>query len=462
MLAALTPMLMSCAEPPSYELRWTLVDKQEFADPSQAAPLSSVQQCSQVGVSKIRVTTRRLDNSVADRREYPCFPGAFERGEWVGGPSLEPGEYKLEVEGLRRSGGDWACIDDPNLPGPEPCVAFAEAAVTVVDGGIQSVELVLLSPPQCDDGVDNDGDGRVDSNDFACFLNPDGAERTDDSLAVFQIQLSFLGSAAVFPVDVAVDSFRLAIDGEPLAEISADDLVTSQWPFRLPLLSESLEPGDAYELSIVALDQDGAALTAPKVESFSVPTAGFAPLFDFSGQDFLEPIIEPFSVTVGMRLNPDDLTGPPCALAGFVDGAPVTIERTWFRVVDDQGVPLDAATLGLTGSSSEGPIVPIDELADPLAGEGWVSFACPSSMLVSTPLLWGNYAVEIQSRIGESVCFESAEALELAPLGQSGAQGLLLERVIDAMGVPPPGCEECVVTSDCSGQVCDAGICKDK
>ena len=99
--------------------------------------------------------------------------------------------------------------------------------------------------------------------------------------------------------------------------------------------------------------------------------------------------------------------------------------------------------------------MPVDEV------DGWISFACPTSMVVSAPLSWGSYQLDAEARIGDVACFASAEPLALAPLGQAGAQNLLLSRIVDDQGAPPAGCEECSTSNDCSGQICEAGICKD-
>lgn len=455
--AALTLALASsCAEPPSYAVRWKLVDQA-----GEVSELSSVKQCADVGLSTIRVTTKRGE-VIIDRREYPCFPGAFERGEAVEVPALPPGEYEVEIEGLRRTGEPWVCE-------AEPCVAFATDTVTISEGELPTVEVELLQPPECDDGIDNDRDGRVDGSDPACILDPSGVESAETAFTLFQLTVSFLGSAAVFPADVSVDALRLEVDGEQadgtpivdelLAEIPAFELDTTQWPFRLPLLAHDYEPG-SYVLSVVAVDQQGTAVTSAHELPFEVPLEQFVlEQIDFGGDRFLEPIVEPIAATLGLLLDPADEVGPPCELGGFVAGAPVTIERMWLRVTDENQQPLDAATLALTGTAAGSPVMPImpvDEL------DGWVSLACPSSMVVSAPLSWGSYDLEVEARIGDVACFTSEGPRDLAPLGQSGAQEFYLTRVVDDQGAPPAGCEECSVDADCSGQVCEAGICKDK
>jgi hypothetical protein len=438
-----------------------VVDEAGLSDSFEAAPeLSSVKQCADVGLMQVRVTTRHLDNRILDVRQYPCFPSVFGSGGAVEVPALPAGEYQVEVRGLRRTGEPWVCVDDPNTPEVEPCVAWAKANVTVAEGSLPIIEVVLLHPPECDDGIDNDGDGRVDGNDPACILDPTGPESANSGATLFQLSLSFLASEVVRPANVGVAALHLSVDGELFAMLPATQLDTSQWPFRLPLLSERFDLG-THVFTLQPVAADGTAKTLPFEREFTVSdeAAGFVlEHIEFGLDSFVEPIVEPIAATVGLRLDPGDQTGPLCTLGGFVDGAPVNIDRTWWRVTDtlDQDQPLDAATLGLTGSAGGVGIEPLDE------ADGWVSFACASSAVRSVPLVWGSYEIEVRALIGDAVCFRSDGVEELAPVGQAGAQAFVLDRVVDDQGAPPPGCEECEVDSDCSGQVCDAGICKDK
>jgi hypothetical protein len=434
-----------CDEPPSYTVRWTLVDEAQLDHPDPP-PLNSVKQCAEVGVSKVRVTTKQADDTVVDQREYSCFPGAFERGDPVAVPTLPAGEYTVTIEGLRRTGEPWDCAAES-----ETCVALAESSVTIVEDSddLPTVEVVLLQPPQCDDGIDNDLDGRVDGKDPACILNVTDVEGADFGVALFQTSVTFLGSSAVYPPDVSVDGFRLEVDGELLREVWAAELDLTQWPFRLPLIGEPYDPG-SYVFSIIGIDADGNPRTMPQTDSLVVTEdqAGFVVgQFDFTGDLFLEPIVEEISVITNLLLDPTGQQIGICTVGGFPE---VTIASMWFRVTDENDQPLDAAALGFTD------FMPTDQPG------GWVSLACPTAPVTSMPLLWGSYKLEIEARIGDAVCFTSEGIQDLAPLGQSGAQNFYLARVVDANGAPPPGCEECVSDSNCSGQICENGLCKDK
>jgi hypothetical protein len=457
-LALLGVCLTGCSEPPSFELGWKLADAATIMSEDSAAALSTVEQCSQVGVAKIRVTTMLGDactGSVVDTREYPCFPEALP----VEGPTLEPGEYTLLVQGLRRTGEAWACEQDSCVPDPAApaCVARATTELTVVEGSVPSLAVVLLSPPECDDGVDNDHDGRVDGRDPACILDVAGAEDADASVTIVQAAVTFLDSPAIKPFNVGVDALLLEVDGELLAVIADNELDLTQWPYRLPILARGLEPG-AYEFSITAVDGALVPRTEPITLPFEVPEdqGGYiVGQFDFSEDLFLEPIVEPIAFSTSLLLSPQALSGPSCALGGFVDNQQIMLERVWVRVTDANDQALDAATLGLTGSAAiGGPIMPVDE-----AG-GWVSFECASSAVSSTALTWGGYDIEVEGRIGAVACFETPMISELAPQPIS-AQNLYLERVL-VDGVPPDACRECSedsAASDCSGQICVDGVC---
>lgn len=430
----------SCGEPPSYLVRWKLIERSGKVD-----DLTSVKQCADVGISKVRITTRR-DQVVVDWREYPCFQAAFEHGEGVEGPALPPGEYEVEVEGLRRTGEPWSCE-------LEPCIAFAGSTVTVAAGELPQIEVELRAPPECDDGIDNDRDGRVDGKDPGCVLDPSGPEAADSGLALFQIKVGFLGSPAVKPVNVMVRALRLEVDGELLELVMADQLDTSQYPFRLPLIGRSIDPGD-HLFSIVAVDNHGVPLTSAYEEPLNIEAdqPGYLDKdFDFGSEQFLAPIIQPFALTVGLTLDQLGDVTSTCGLGGH---AGVAIDRMRFRVKDQDGQSLDAATLGLAAMA--GPIAVVDE------DNGWVSSNCPTAMLRSADFTWGRYSLELEGRIGDVACFTSDGSLGLAPVGNAGAQSFFLQRIVDAQGAPPPGCEECFGNSDCSGQICDAGICKNK
>lgn len=417
--------LAGCGQPPGFELSWRIDD----------APLEAVKQCSDVGIFAVRVTVS-LGAEVVAIDEHPCISSVESSVE---GPPLEPGEYTIVVEGLRRSGEPWAF--DPGVDVER--IAYDSTSVIVSEGALPSVEAVLLAPPQCDDGIDNDRDGTVDGQDPGCELDVLGAEPSESNDAddtLFQIAVTFLGSSVVKPANVGVQSLRLEVDGELLAQISSSQLDYTQSPFRLPLLAKDLE-GEGHDLEITAIGADG-ALT--ETQAFPITSTYFNQVVDFGSGAFLQPIVEPLALV----FEPDCSPG----------GGNLELETMRIRVLDENGTPVDAATLGLSGTTIVGgsamSIQPVDD------GD-WVSFECPSSAVRSTDLPWGRYSIETQARLANVACFESP-VTDLAPQPVS-AQTIVLERVLND-GVA--ACPECSVdpqdpdASNCEvGLICEGGLC---
>jgi hypothetical protein len=46
----------------------------------------------------------------------------------------------------------------------------------VTEGGLTSFPLVTITPAECMDGIDNDGDGRADLDDPDCAGDPAGTQ----------------------------------------------------------------------------------------------------------------------------------------------------------------------------------------------------------------------------------------------------------------------------------------------
>jgi hypothetical protein len=420
--------LGGCGKPPAFEVHWFV------ADATDGAPLQA-KQCSDVGIFSVRVTVELGDEDLTI--EEPCFVGAAEV------PALEPGEYEVVVEGLRRSGEPWGY----NLENGSP-VAWAKETVVVSEEMASSVGVVLFAPEECDDGIDNDRDGVVDTQDPGCdIIMADVAQResNDAELTLFQISVSFLDSPVVKPYNVGVSAIQLEIDGQPFEQFADYELDLTQWPFRLPLISGEFEPGE-YELSITALGPDGAVtqtLIDPEQPTFVVQenTGGYEVRhFDFTSERFLAPIIQP------LRLDfiPDCTPG---------DSLLLKLDRVWLRVVDDMGMVVPSDSLMFMGNYFGGMgIVPQPET------DGWISFECPSSTVTSLPLTWGGYEIEARATLANVTCY-SMPLMELAPQPVS-AQTLTLERELTMDGLP--ACAECLEHSHCQAKVCVDGLCVDK
>jgi hypothetical protein len=431
-------VLAGCGQPPGFELRWRIADANASdSELSKAPPLETVKQCSEVGIFWVRVTAK-LGEAEVWVDEFPCA-ASIESG--VEAPPLEPGEYTIEVQGLRRNHEPWAFDSEAGVPR----IAYGETTVTVSEGGPPIVDAFLRAPPGCDDGIDNDLDGTVDSQDPGCEVEtPEGyGESNDADLTLFELEVTFLDSPVVKPVNVGVTGIRLeVVDTQFERTVSSHELDLSQSPFRLPLLTGEFDVGGELELMATAFGAGG-DLTAPQTILFDVLEGEGTYVngqFDFGSAMFLQPIVEPVVLVFE----------PGCSAGGSLE-----LERMRVRITDASDAVIDAATLGLSGSTIVGgtvmSITPVEE-----AG-GWISFECPSSFVSSNPLPWGNYRIEAQAQRASDTCFESP-VVELAPQ-PVGAQSLVLERVlIDDV----PVCSECTLDIDCPAQICDAGLCVDK
>ncbi|HXJ20099.1 MAG TPA: hypothetical protein VMT03_07690 [Polyangia bacterium] len=113
--------------------------------------------CGKHGVDSV-LLTGAADNGDGLRQVVLCTPGQAT-------VSVKPGNWMVAVAMLGPEGQTM----EPSGDTPDPT---GTAAVTVDTPG--SV-LIHLTPVQaCNDGVDNDGDGRVDLDDPDCHGNPDG------------------------------------------------------------------------------------------------------------------------------------------------------------------------------------------------------------------------------------------------------------------------------------------------
>jgi hypothetical protein len=156
-----------CADHGTYSVSWHFAGD----DPSLLPA------CGQHGVDSIRVTGA---STGGDHENFAalCTPGTLAHsvpvGTWtfevrqvdVRGNPIMP--YLMDAQGQ--------VVLDPNanpLPAPDPTATGDIAKDQTVSLVPDPVELIPL--PACSDGVDNDGDHRVDMDDPDCMLNPYGA-----------------------------------------------------------------------------------------------------------------------------------------------------------------------------------------------------------------------------------------------------------------------------------------------
>jgi hypothetical protein len=409
-------LLAGCGQPPGFELEWGIAEfSATDSELSQTPSVDAVKTCSDHGIFWVHVTAKLGDVEVWED-EFACADSVRSSIE---APPLEPGEYTLEVEGLRRNHEPWAFDADAE----DPRIAYDEVSVTVSEGEPPTVQAVLRAPPGCDDGIDNDLDGTVDSKDPGCEVQtPEGfAEANDADLTLFHLAVSFLGSPAIRPYNVGVNSIRLEVDGELLAEFADYDLDFTEWPWELPLVAGEYDEGT---LTITAIGDDG-PMTMPHELAFFDQSVPYTEV-DFGSEMFLQPIVQPVALVFD----------PGCSPGGklVLDGMRIRIEA------ENGDVPAGLTLMGLD---------PVNE---------WFSLGCPPATVLSSALTWGRYRIEAQAQLGNVTCFETPEPVELAPQPVS-AQTITLERVL-VNG--QPACPECSEDLDCSsihGTICDEGLC---
>jgi hypothetical protein len=494
-------------------------DLERFAlDAGELPELGSAVECSSVGLGQVELVTRTVDGITVDTRSFPCFPHEFLDADGrAGGPELEPGTYDLEVRGLRGSGSPWErefcesapeawadagicrdqqllfeCPASPESPegagdGPgtprsdcsdacgvdvqccadwpthvqelvRPTCRFASATarVEVADDDRPLVgDLVLLAPPECDDGVDNDRDGLTDLSDPACQLDPIlGREQDDADISVVSLSVTYLdGNPSVSCPGLGIGSLLVTLDGAELVRTPCEHPQTD-----LPPLSTSLGPGP-HTLEVVGLAPGLEVVPATRVEQvWQIADGEFPPVaaaVDFGPEDFLEPLVGELRFAVAYESSPGQIRSgcAPTPAEGrlCIDELDITV----FEDGQEIAVPLQLAD----DACPIKPIVSVDPVqwAGPdaelnhryevaIAARGLVDppDGCPSA-----------------SESATEVCFQrtAAERMLLAP--GSDAVRVILPRVLDGDDLPPAGCEDCQSSSDCMGCVdcCVDAVC---
>jgi hypothetical protein len=270
----------ACAEDPSFVLRWNVGRTEGDAD----TPLTSVRQCSDLGLSRVQVLTLAADGTTEDQREFPCFPDQFNDPDGAApGPELAAGTYYITILGLTRRG---IPRDDPNMSDEDEVLARDQQTVVVRERGEGVVVdgFRLTGIDECHDGIDNDRDGAIDQADTPCRLGQTAEDR-DISGALFTFEATLLGdNARATCAGLGIGSFRITLDD--------DDTNTREIPCTLIAQSfnADLAPGE-HTWQVEAIAPGGKPLTVPQVgEPFIVPDEDFVLIpivVDFSLDTFL-------------------------------------------------------------------------------------------------------------------------------------------------------------------------------
>jgi hypothetical protein len=293
-------------------------------------------------------------------------------------------------------------------------------------------DLVLAAPPECQDGIDSDGDGLVDQRDPGCQVG--NLEDLDVVNAQLVVDFSLLSHHPV-----------ASCSGVGLSEyvVYIDDVEAARTDCRVGVfgLNLDIEPGP-HVIGVEGAGFDGTART--EVQTFEVLAFAAGVIepslleVDFADADFLEPIVSMASFSVGFAPHPDDTTR-------FCTGAPGSLEiaEVTVRLLDAGGGELSPAPRAVTPEEFAG--VRLDGRRMP----------CISRSIITRPLTWGAYKVAVEGFSSEGeLCFSSGEepALLAPGVGVSVRAGRVLP--------PPPSCRDCNATTDCgTGYSCDGGVC---
>ncbi|MBA3546806.1 MAG: hypothetical protein H0T76_10015 [Nannocystis sp.] len=440
-MAALA-LATACADDPSFVLRWQVGRSAAEAD----RELRSVRQCSELGLSFVRVVTLSDDGTEVDRREFPCFPDEFKEADGgAPGPELAAGDYFVNVLGLTRR---QLTRPDPNPEDPNeqnPVLARDSIKVTVRTKGEGTLVrgIHLIGADECADGVDNDRDGAVDMADSPCR---DGQvyEDLDLSGALFTFEATLLGgdNPRATCNGLGLASFRVSLDGD-LAGARTIPCTTTVQSF-----SADLAPGE-HSWVVEGLDRDGVAVTEPLTDpltaKFTIAETGFT----------LVPIVVDFSIA--SFLAEPAFSGPLLFSIQYLPypDAPLT------RPCDPVGLNLGNLVLGTTrvtllGDDQVADQITLDELPFP------VEDVCTEFDRVRTTsdLVWDSvegatsYSAQVETWAadddGNGPCFSNVGAPEL--LAPNISVALTVPRV-RTDGV----CADCTSNMQCAR--CESGVC---
>lgn len=456
-------VLPGCGDEPSFRVRWAVAPFVTAEDEPIAATLESSVDCSSRGIMAVRITTRDAFGTTVDARTRPCFPPELEDPDGaVDGPALPAGPYAVEVRGVRRDHVGWTrgldaleaeapnpgCVPELGVASPkqDPRCALEMLAcdcsfVEVADDRTALLDpFEIAAPPECEDGVDNDGDGLVDMFDPACRL---GHER-EDTVVVANAQLvmrvSVLDDNPVATCNpLGISRFIVTFDDVMVAEPVCEDVLGRTFQASAMMT----QAGATHTVGVVAVDPARRELTIRKDATIDVPDAGggrFPIDVDFSPDDFLEPIVD--STTLLPRFLPYEG-------AGFDRGCDKTSPLYG-------GGRLDLAELRMRMIGPHGQeLIPPAELENGTPLDGATTFACDKDFTTQA-LRWGEYQVEIEALSTEGeVCFSNVGAPALTAPGN-------MFPVIPRVFPLPASCHDCTTDGDCFEHraICDEGLCR--
>ncbi len=446
----------ACAEDPSFVLRWQVGRSAAEAD---GAELLSVRQCSELGISRVRVTTLDGNGNEVDQREFPCFPEQFRELDGAApGPEVGPGEYYVTIVGLDRRGATHA---DPAAPDdPDRVLARDNRTISVAESGegrrVDSFRLVGAS--ECDDAIDNDRDGGVDDGDLACRQ---GAAREDQDRAasIFTFEATLLGSnPAANCAGLGVASLAVILDDDPaLTQKITCTTVPQSFSAYLP-------PGE-HTWAVQGLNGKGEPVTRriPEVATaFTVGAEGnaYVPIaIDLAIDVFTAPFSESLRFSVEYLSYEDSPLPRPCDASGL-DLGTLVLGKTRVTLLDETGALTKEMVTLVDALEGEDADFPVDAVCE--------AFDRPR---VTSELLWSpaagqrDYSLKIETwaaaddPLVDLPCFSNED--EPARLAPGISPTIVVPRLRSDGNCADCSCvdDKCPTSKDCSR--CDEdGVCK--
>ncbi|MEM6289745.1 MAG: hypothetical protein AAGA54_00725 [Myxococcota bacterium] len=449
-LLACASLLAGCQETPSYSVRWRVADRPGIDAAPTPEPQDEVMTnpiaCSRNGVSLVELAIFDSLGEFVDFIDRPCFPEAFRNGRAaINGNVLSPGDYTAIMWGTRASGATWGtCLPDDDVTddfdglcdGVNGLSFIAEALRQnfelcedgVCPGGLLTCEcksfsvradrttripdFTLDAPPDCEDGIDSDGDGLVDQLDPGCQVAD--LESTPVLTPELLLSLSVLsGNPNANCGSIRVGRLGLTIDGEALDPI---DCNVGRTRFSFPLAAGP----HTFGVVGLAAPQNVEAATVEKTIEFTVSQSGVATPrefeVDFRDIDLVEPLEAVGSFTYGFEL-PDELLevpeGEDPPTQTFVDcNDPLLDDKTLsIRALGPSGVALDPPLLTMGGQALDA--------------------SCSAAAVITETVRWGTYLIEVEATNEDGdVCWTNAGSPEA--LIPSEAVAVLLDPAEDA------------------------------
>jgi hypothetical protein len=156
LVAAASAALGGCNNSGSYRLDWQFRTQPVLTSDSTSPTFFQTGDCGLAGVSGIQIGAAHADGSGAVVVQVPCGVGFYDGG-------LDAGSWTFDLLGLDANG---MPKDPSNAALHGQTTSLVEIHAGEKAGPIPAIYLQPL--PQCQDGVDNDLDGRVDLDDADC------------------------------------------------------------------------------------------------------------------------------------------------------------------------------------------------------------------------------------------------------------------------------------------------------